>query len=60
MCIQCMATAMTAGASATGIRAWLAQRGFTWLTPTRMRRITIGLISAALLLSAGMLGGSGH
>jgi hypothetical protein len=59
MCIQCMMGAMTATASASGIRAWLAQRGWGWLTPRRMRYVTLGLIAAALVVSSVSLGGSG-
>ena len=59
MCIQCMMGAMTASASATGIRAWLAQRGWSWLTPRRLRFVTVGLLAAALVVSAVGFGGSG-
>lgn len=52
MCAQCMVTAATAGAAATGTRAWLATRGFAWLTPLRLRRVSAGLIALALAASA--------
>lgn len=58
MCMQCMAGAMTATAGAAGIRAWLATRAFGWLTPKRMKAITIGLIAFALLASTVLIGGS--
>jgi len=58
MCMQCMAGAMTATAGAAGIRAWLATRAFRWLTPKRMKAITIGLIAVALLASTVLIGGS--
>jgi hypothetical protein len=58
MCMQCMAGAMTATAGAAGIRAWLATRAFGWLTPRRMKAITIGLIAVALLASTVLIGGS--
>ena len=58
MCIQCMMGAMTAGASATGIRSWLAQRSFNWLTPRRLRVISAGLLLVALVASSVLLGGS--
>jgi hypothetical protein len=51
MCMQCMATAMTVGAGATGIRAWLAARSPSWLTPSRMRRATAGLLGVAVIAS---------
>jgi hypothetical protein len=58
MCAQCMAAAATAAAGATGIRAWLATRGWAWLTPLRLRRATIGLLVVALG-AAATLSGSG-
>ena len=58
MCMQCMATAMTAGAGVTGARAYLAHKHFAWMTPRRMRALTIALISAGLLASATLVGGS--
>lgn len=59
MCMQCMATAMSAGAAATGIRAWLGARSFRWLTPLRLRRITVALFAAGLIASAVVFTGSG-
>lgn len=59
MCMQCMAGAMTAGAAATGARAWLATRSYGWLTPIRLRRATIGLFAAALIASAFIFTGTG-
>jgi hypothetical protein len=59
MCIQCMYTAMTSTAVATGARSWLRTRRFGWLTPTRMHRITIGLVVAALVASSTLLSGTG-
>jgi hypothetical protein len=56
MCTQCVATAMTAAATATGARAYMAHRRFAWLTPTRLRRITSGLIGGAVLASAVAIG----
>lgn len=58
MCAQCMATASVAAAGATGIRAWLATRGWSWLTPRRMRSATIALLAVALGVTA-TLSGSG-
>ena len=59
MCMQCMATAMTSMAGANGIRAWLGRRAFAWLTPARLRRVTVVLFGAALLASALLMSGSG-
>jgi hypothetical protein len=58
MCMQCMAGAMTATAGATGIRAWLATRTYAWLTPQRLKAITIGLIAVALVASMVLVRGS--
>lgn len=59
MCMQCMAGAMTAGAAATGSRAWLAAYAPRWLTPRRLRAVTVTLLGVALILSASLLSGSG-
>ena len=58
MCVQCMAGAMTAGAGATGARAWLAARGFAWLTPRRLKAATATLLAAALVGSSQLSGGT--
>jgi hypothetical protein len=54
-----MMGAMAAGAGATGVRAWLATRHYRWLTPRRLRAITVVLIATALLAATALLGGSG-
>jgi hypothetical protein len=59
MCIQCMYTAMASTAVATGTRSWLHSRRFSWLSPQRLRRITIALVAAALIASATLISGSG-
>ena len=46
MCMQCMATAMTAGAATTGMRAWLATRSPSWMTPQRLKRGTAAILAA--------------
>jgi hypothetical protein len=51
MCAQCMAAATTAAAGATGLRAWLATRGWSWLTPRRLRAATFAIIGVALVLA---------
>jgi hypothetical protein len=51
--------AMAAGAAASGTRAWLAAWKPAWLTPARLRRITVALLGAGLLASATLLGGAG-
>jgi hypothetical protein len=59
MCMQCMATAMTAVGAASGTRAYLGSRRYAWLTPKRLRAITILLAIGAVLASATLVGGSG-
>jgi hypothetical protein len=54
-----MMGAMSATASATGIRAWLAQRDWHWLTPKRLRLATVALLVGALVVSAVGFSGSG-
>jgi hypothetical protein len=56
--MQCMATAMTAGAGVSGTRAYIAARHFSWMTPRRMRAITASLLAAGLLASATLVSGS--
>jgi hypothetical protein len=58
MCMQCMVGAMTAGAAASSTRGWLATRHWAWLTPERLRAITVALLVAALVASATVLSGS--
>jgi len=58
MCMQCMAGAMTAVGAASGVRAYVGHRRFSWLTPGRMRAFTIALAILAVTASATLLGGS--
>jgi hypothetical protein len=53
-----MMTAMTSVAAASGTRSWLAQRRADWLTPRRLRYITIALFTAAVLVAGTMSGSS--
>jgi hypothetical protein len=52
MCAQCMATAATATAAATGLRAWAAARSPAWLTQRRLRALTAALLTVAVLAAA--------
>jgi len=54
MCMQCMMGAMSAGAAATGLRAWLIARAPVWLTPTRRRRLTAALLAAGVLAAGAI------
>ena len=58
MCAQCMIGASTALTGAAGMRAWLATRGFAWLTPGGMRAVTIALLAAGVVGSSVGLSGS--
>ena len=54
MCIGC---AMAATSAATGFRTWLQTRGFSWLTPRRIRALTVAAMSAAAIVTTvGMSG----
>jgi hypothetical protein len=58
MCMQCMAGAMTAVGAASGVRAYLGRVRSSWLTPRRLRVMTILLVIAALVAPATLLSGS--
>jgi hypothetical protein len=53
-----MMSAMGSMAAANGTRAWLGRKGSRWLTPKRLRTLTVALFSAALLASAFLMSGS--
>jgi hypothetical protein len=55
MCVGC---AMLAGSAATGFRTWLQSHHFGWLTPRRMRSLTIAAMCAAGLGSTIGFSGS--
>jgi len=57
MCMQCMVGAISAGATATGMRAWLVARAPRWLTASRQRHLTRTLLIAGVL-AAGVIGPS--
>jgi hypothetical protein len=50
---------MVAAAGASGARTWLQTRRFGWLTPGRLKAITIALFALAFTLSSVGLSGSG-
>ncbi len=56
MCAQCMASAATVAAGATGIRAWLAAARYAWVTPARLKRLTIGLLTFSVLIAGAGFG----
>jgi hypothetical protein len=51
---------MTAAAGATGLRTWLQTRGWSWLTPKRLKRATIAAFVAATIVSGVGISGSAH
>lgn len=59
MCMQCMASAMTAGAAATGMRAWLATHQPRWMTPRRLKLATGAILVAGVLASGSHMAPNG-
>jgi hypothetical protein len=55
---MCAGCAISAAAGATGFRTWLQSSGFRWLTPRRLRALTVAAMSAAALVSTVGLSGS--
>jgi len=49
---------MAAASAATGFRSWLQTHNFGWLTPRRLRSLTIGAMCAAGLVSTIGFSGS--
>lgn len=50
---------MLAASGATGFRTWLQSHHFGWLTPKRMRTLTIAaMIAAGLVSTVGISGSS--
>jgi hypothetical protein len=59
MCIQCMATAMTAGAAATGGRVWLAAHSPRWMTPRRLKAATAAILAVGVLAAGSGIAPNG-
>ena len=53
MCLQCMTYAAASVGAAGGLRAWVAARQPSWVTPRRLRILTAILLTLAVL-AAGM------
>ncbi len=49
---------MAAASAATGFRTWLQNHHFGWLTPKRMRALTLAAMCAAGLVSTVGISGS--
>lgn len=58
MCVQCMMGATTALTGAASLRAWLAAKSFMWLSPRRMRAVSIATLAAGVVGSSAGLSGS--
>jgi hypothetical protein len=58
MCTQCMMGATTALTGAVGMRAWIAAKGGAWLTPRRLRALTIALLAAGVVGSSAGISGA--
>lgn len=56
MCAQCMASAATIAAGATGLRAWLAAARLRWVTPQRLKWATGALMTVAVVLAGVGIG----
>ena len=50
---------MAAVGTASGLRAFIVNRHLSWLTPRRIRALTLALAIGAVLASALLVGGSG-
>ncbi len=59
MCMQCMATAMAAGAAATGLRAWIGARQPRWMTPRRLKLATAAILVIGVLAAGSQLAPTG-
>jgi hypothetical protein len=56
---MCAICAMVAATGVAGTRSYLQSRRWSWLTPTKLRRMTIGLFVLGLLGSTVLISGSG-
>jgi hypothetical protein len=54
-----MSTAMAAVGTASGLRAFVTNRRYSWLTPRRLRALTFVLATGAVIASATLVSGSG-
>jgi hypothetical protein len=55
---MCVACAMAAAGAASGFRTWLQTHGFSWLTPKRLRALTVTAMCAAGIVSTVGVSGS--
>jgi hypothetical protein len=57
---MCAGCAIVAASAASGFRTWLQSHHLGWLTPRRMRSLTIAAMCAAGLASSVGFSGSTH
>ncbi|HEY2397423.1 MAG TPA: hypothetical protein VGH78_00385 [Solirubrobacteraceae bacterium] len=55
---MCAGCAILAASAATGFRSWLQSHHLGWLTPRRLRALTIAAMCAAALVSTVGISGS--
>jgi len=55
---MCAGCAIAAASAASGFRTWMQTHSFGWLTPRRMRRLTLAAMCAAGLVSSVGFSGS--
>ena len=55
---MCAGCAMAAASAATGFRTWMQSHPIPWLTPKRMRALTIAAMCAAGIVSTIGFSGS--
>ena len=55
---MCAGCAIAAAGAASGFRAWMQTHHFGWLTPRRMRSLTVAAMCAAGLVSTVGFSGS--
>ncbi|HEY1832996.1 MAG TPA: hypothetical protein VGG08_01060 [Solirubrobacteraceae bacterium] len=48
---MCAGCAITAASAASGFRTWMQTHNFSWLTPRRMRNLTVAAMCAAGVVS---------
>jgi cell wall-associated NlpC family hydrolase len=59
MCMQCMASAMTAGVAVTGIRAWVAAHRPSWASARLLKLGTAAILAMGVLASGAHLAPNG-
>jgi hypothetical protein len=55
---MCAGCAITAASAASGFRTWMQTHHFSWLTPERMRNLTVAAMCAAGVVSTIGFSGS--